>query len=159
MGTSKISHKCSHRMGWTINPFILQTLIFHPPKSHPSKGFFRTAGTVSQIIKWDFVNGQLRCGVPRTTQPSFTALESHGETEVSCSYIFYFFLPLKRKGGLALLADEFGLKIAQRFCNNLHQVDHQKFLQTLLHMHRKVLATEDSPKGAFVEPIWEKLKI
>ena len=26
----KIPHKCSHIMGWTINPFILQTLIFHP---------------------------------------------------------------------------------------------------------------------------------
>ena len=33
--TFKIPHKYSHTMGWTINPFILQKLIFYPLKFHP----------------------------------------------------------------------------------------------------------------------------
>jgi hypothetical protein len=30
----------THTTGWPINPFILQTLIFHPLKFHPSKAIF-----------------------------------------------------------------------------------------------------------------------
>ena len=39
MRTFKIPHKCSHTTEWTIHPFILQSLIFHPLKFHSSKVF------------------------------------------------------------------------------------------------------------------------
>ena len=39
LGTFKIPHKLSHTTRWTINPYILQTLISHPLKFHPFKVF------------------------------------------------------------------------------------------------------------------------
>jgi hypothetical protein len=38
--TFEIPHECSHTTGWTTNPFILQTLIFHPLKIHLPWVFF-----------------------------------------------------------------------------------------------------------------------
>ena len=40
IGTFKIAHKGSHTMGWTTNPFILQTFNFHPPKFHMFEVYF-----------------------------------------------------------------------------------------------------------------------
>ena len=64
-------------MGWTINPFILQTLIFHLPKFHPSEGFF---GLPKQFLRqWDGAlwMGCLGCGQPITTHSSFTVPQWH----------------------------------------------------------------------------------
>ena len=47
LGTFKIPHKCSNTTGWTIYPFILQTLYFHLLKFHPIGSFFRTSREVS----------------------------------------------------------------------------------------------------------------
>ena len=47
MGTFKITHKCSHTTGWTINPLILQTLIIHLLIFHPPEVFLRAVREVS----------------------------------------------------------------------------------------------------------------
>ena len=46
MGTFKIPHKCSHTMGWTINPFILQTLISSSAKILYIRIFIQVARAV-----------------------------------------------------------------------------------------------------------------
>ena len=48
--TSKIPRICSHTMGWTINSFVLQTSIFHPPKFHPSKRRRKNLGCPNSFV-------------------------------------------------------------------------------------------------------------
>ena len=65
-------------MGWTINPLILQTLIFHPPIIHSFGVFFRVARAILKAARWGSLNGWLGCDLPRTTHPPFISPWWHG---------------------------------------------------------------------------------
>ena len=51
--TFKSSHKCSHTMERIINPFILQTLIFHPLGIFLRvNSFYEYSNLVEKLIYW-----------------------------------------------------------------------------------------------------------
>ena len=132
--TFKIPHKCSHTMGWTINPFA--NIDFSSVRISSVASFFLGCSVSFVDHIWGSVNKWLGCGLPMTTHPSFIMPQWHG------------LLHLNIQASVYIILCPFGALYFSNLCLFNHSLKWiEQFIKTMLLLLLLLLSSSSSSLG------------